>query len=82
MKFHWNCNTHGRPEKNQPLYCIGLYDGFMELSTSEEEKLDDEIVVTFISKYDDIVGKYETSNHIFYGELDKTIGVFFEFLKD
>ena len=82
MKFYWSYDTHGRPKKNQPLYCVGLYDRIMELSTSEKDKLDGEIVSTFISKYEDIVGKYETSNHIFYGELDKSTGVFFEFLKD
>lgn len=87
MKFYWNCDTHGRPEKNQPLYCVSLYsndlhEGFMELSTNKEEKLDDEVVSTFISKYDDIVGKYETSDHIFYGDLDNKNCVFFEFLKD
>ena len=60
---------------------------------NEEEKLDDEVVLTFLRKYDDITGKYETSTHIFYGDLDvltyvngelddKTHGVFFEFLKD
>lgn len=76
MKFYWNQDTHGRPKKNQPLYCVGLYDGVMELSTSENEKLDDEIVSTFINKYNDIVGKYETPNHIFYGEFDKTNGIF------
>ena len=91
MKFYWN-------EKNQPVYCVGLYcndlnEGFMELSNNEEEKLDDEVVLTFLRKYDDITGKYETSTHIFYGDLDvltyvngelddKTHGVFFEFLKD
>ena len=91
MKFYWN-------EKNQPVYCIGLYcndlnEGFMKLSNNEEEKLDDEVVLTFLRKYDDITGKYETSTHIFYGDLDvltyingelddKTHGVFFEFLKD
>lgn len=88
MKLYWN-------EKKQQLYCVGIYsnslnEGFMKLSTNKEEKLDDEVVSTFISKYDDIVGKYETSDYVFYADLDiisgdqdnKTHGVFFEFLKD
>lgn len=89
MKLYWN-------EKKQQLYCVGLYsnnlnEGFMKLSTNKEEKLDDEVVSTFISKYDDIVGKYETSDHIFYGDLDVLITngklddtqcIFFEFLKE
>jgi len=87
MEFYWN-------EKNQPVYCVGLYcndlnEGFMELSTNENDKLDDEVVLTFINKYDDITGKYETSDHTFYGDLDiiygnhdNKNGVFFEFLKD
>ena len=91
MIFYWN-------EKTQPVYCVGLYcndlnEGFMELSTNKEEKLDDEVILTFISKYDDVVGKYETSDNIFYGDLDvltyvngelddKTEGIFIEFLKD
>jgi len=62
----------------------------MKLSINKEEKLDDEVVLTFINKYDDITGKYETSDHIFYADLDiiyenpdkKTRGIFFEFLKD
>lgn len=95
MKFYWNCTGHERPEKKQPLYCIGLYhndisEGLMVLSTNEEEKLDDEVVLTFLNKYDDITGKYETSDNIFYADLDiiygdqdkKTHGIFFEFLKD
>ena len=82
MKFYWNYDTHGRPEKNQPLYCVGLYDEFMELSTNEEEKLDSEIVSTFINKYDDIVGKYETPDYIFYADLDhRSNRVFFEYNK-
>lgn len=98
MKFYWNCTGHERPEKKQPLYCIGLYhndisEGLMVLSTNEEEKLDDEVVLTFLNKYDNVVGKYETSDHRFYGDLDiltyvngelddKTEGIFIEFLKD
>lgn len=82
MKFYWNCNTHGRPEKNQPLYCAGLYGEFMELSMIEAEKLDDEVVLTFISLNDNIVGVYETPNHRFYGDLDKNTNTFVEFLKE
>lgn len=94
MKFNW-MDTIGGVEENQPLYCVGLYcndlnEGFMELSTNEKEKLDDEVVLSFLNKYDDITGKYETSDNIFYGDLDiiygdknkKTSGIFFEFLKD
>lgn len=86
MKFYWK-DTIGGPKENQPVYCVGLYcndsERFMVLSTNEEEKLDDEVVSTFINKYDDITGKYKTSTHIFYGDLDdKTNGIFFEFLKD
>lgn len=80
MKFYWN-------EKKQQVYCVGIYRNdveiFMVLSSNEENKLDDEIVLTVINKYDDIVGKYETSDHVYYGDLEnKTDGVFFEFLKD
>lgn len=94
MKFNW-IDSIGGVEENQPLYCVGLYcndlnEGFMKLSTNKEEKLDDEVVLTFINKYDDITGKYETSANVFYGDLDiiygdqdnKTHGIFFEFLKD
>lgn len=94
MKFYW-MDTIGGVEENQPLYCVGVYcndlnEGFMKLSTNKEEKLDDEVVLTFINKYDDITGKYETSDYVFYADLDiiygdpdnKTHGIFFEFLKD
>lgn len=81
MKFYWNCDTHGRPEKNQPLYCCVLGNEFMELTTNEEKKLDDEKVSIYISKYDNIMGKYETSDYIFYGYLDKNNNTFVEFLK-
>ena len=94
MKFNWIDSIRG-VEENQPLYCVGLYcndlnEGFMELSRNEKEKLDDEVVLAFINKYDDITGKYETSDNIFYADLDiiygdqdkKIHGIFFEFLKD
>ena len=94
MMFSW-MDSIGGVEENQPLYCVGLYcndlnEGFMELSRNEKEKLDDEVVLAFINKYDDITGKYETSDNIFYADLDiiygdqdkKTHGIFFEFLKD
>lgn len=80
MEFYWN-------KKNQPIYCVGLYCddlfmGYMELSTNEEKKLDDELVETFINKYEVIVGKYETPDYIFYADLDhRSNRVFFEYNK-